>query len=86
MKALISALVLAGAIVVTTPVCARTNAEDKADCEKANGLWDWINTKCLASLPELGATRCNNQDHSSADLSECVAKSSVHDTSLASPD
>jgi hypothetical protein len=35
---------------ITAPTFSRINTDDKADCEKANGTWDWIKTKCLASV------------------------------------
>jgi hypothetical protein len=30
-------------IIASAPALGRTHTDDKLDCEKASGTWDWIN-------------------------------------------
>ena len=66
------------ATAVAAPAFARTNTDDKADCEKARGTWDWINTKCLASIDLTRPNKCNHRDSKTQDSGECTVKSAGH--------
>jgi hypothetical protein len=61
-------------LAVSAPAFSRTNTDDKADCEKASGIWDWINTKCLASMDLTRPNNCNHQNSNAKDSGECTVK------------
>jgi hypothetical protein len=71
-------ITLAIATAVSAPAFARTNTDDKADCENASGIWDWINTKCLASMDLTRPIKCNHPDGNTQDSGECTVKSAGH--------
>ena len=66
------------AVAVSAPAFSRTNTDDKADCEKASGIWDWVNTKCLASIDLTRPNKCNHRDSKTQDSGECTVKSAGH--------
>src|SRR6185312_1949395 len=72
------------AIAVSAPAFSRTNTDDKADCEKASGTWDWINTKCLASIDLTRPNKCNHRDGNTQDSGECRVKSAGHQSPIVS--
>ena len=45
---------------------------------KASGTWDWINTKCLASIDLARPNKCNHRDGNAQDSGECRVKSAGH--------
>jgi len=72
------------AIAVSAPAFSRTNTDDKADCEKASGMWDWINTKCLASIEITRPNKCNHHGGNTQDSGECTVKSAGHQSPIVS--
>ena len=72
------------AIAVSTPALSRTNTDDKTDCEKASGIWDWVNTKCLASMDLSWHNKCNRNDLNAKDSGECAVKSADHQNPIVS--
>jgi len=72
------------AVPLSTPAFSRTNTDDKADCEKASGIWDWVNTKCLASIDLTRPNKCNHHDGNTQDSGECTVKSAGHQSTIVS--
>ena len=72
------------AFALAAPAFSRTNTDDKADCEKASGTWDWINTKCLASIDLTRPNRCNYRDGNTQDSGDCRVKSAGHQSPIVS--
>ena len=70
------------ATAVSAPAFARTITDDRADCEKASGIWDWINTKCLASMDLSSPNKCNHRDGDNQDSRECTVKSAGHQSPI----
>ena len=73
-----SLAVITFVIAVSAPAFSRTNTDDKADCEKASGMWDWINTKCLASIDLTRPNKCNHRDGNTQDSGDYRVKSAGH--------
>jgi hypothetical protein len=71
-------------VAVSAPAFSRTNTDDKADCEKASGIWDWVNTKCLASIDLARPNKCNHRDGNTQDSGECTLKSADHQSTIVS--
>ena len=74
----LAAVTFAIAIAVSTPALSRTNTDDKTDCENASGIWDWINTKCLASIDFTRPHTCNKAS------GKCAVKTAGHQNPIAS--
>jgi hypothetical protein len=72
------------AVAVSAPAFSRTNTDDKADCEKASGIWDWVNTKCLASIDLTRPNKCNHRHGNTQDSGECTVKSASHQSTIVS--
>jgi len=72
------------AFALAAPAFSRTNTDDKADCEKASGTWDWINTKCLASVDLTRPNKCNHRDSHTQNSGECTVKSAGHQSPIVS--
>ena len=70
-------------LAVSAPAFPRTNSDDKADCEKGSGIWDWINTKCLASM-DAARPYGNHRNLHAEDIGECKVKSPGQHTPIAS--
>jgi len=72
------------AFTLAAPAFSRTNTDDKADCEKASGTWDRINTKCLASIDPARPNKCHHRDGNTQDSGGCRIKSASHQSPIVS--